>query len=305
MRLDPPNLDVPDGVAMHMAGLIRSIKVGCFVDAGCGDGKVLFAAAHADPACRCVGLEIDRTSAVRASARAFELGLRNVRVVLGDLHRTLAAARPDVVFCYLGGAHHQRVGAMLRRLRRDTLLVTALYPAIGLPAADVVTKLEIPLYFYFPRHAARRGEWAAPVSVSVAFAGGAQLTTLAFTVYHDLSRLSVEVRGGTREARGWVEAFLGDPFPRDGQTVMMDVLVRPPVTSAARPPVVLELVLRHGGLDLSPSHTLVVGGTTCRPVEAKGPWPELDAAQVTRMLRSDPKRLVRLVSRLPDSWPAA
>jgi len=89
-----------------------------FVDLGCGDGRVLLAAARrgADV----TGIEIDRDRADRARGLLARAGF-SPNVVVGDV--ALAEIAADVVFAFLSPATLQRLAPKLGRLASGTRLV--------------------------------------------------------------------------------------------------------------------------------------------------------------------------------------
>ena len=90
-----------------------------FVDLGCGDGRVLLAAARrgADV----VGIEADRALADKARALLGAIGASG-RVMVGDIFDTHVEA--DVVFAFLTPATLQRLAPRLARLAPGTRVVT-------------------------------------------------------------------------------------------------------------------------------------------------------------------------------------
>lgn len=106
------------------------------VDLGCGDGRVLVAAAQRGAVV--TGIECDEDLAAEAMAALRSAGAaRRSRVVVADLFqpdvlRTLTPP-PDVLFSYLSPATLQRLTPALRRLR-GTRLVTVDYAVPDLVA---------------------------------------------------------------------------------------------------------------------------------------------------------------------------
>ena len=304
METSSPNLSAPPDVSRYIAGLVRKLNVSRFVDAGCGDGQVLLAAASSRHACSCIGLEVNPGTAARTAASAKALGLRNVRVVVGDLFVSLTRQRPELVFAYLGAAHHQRLGALLNGIRRPTLLVTALYPAVGLPEIYCASDLSLPLYFYLARESRQIVKWDSPISISIARDGGAQLTSVAAMVFCKSRNLSAEFLGLRRADRRWIHLFLGKKSCCPGEALMIDILIDPAPTQSSKRPVVATLALRNGCSLLTPYHVLVLGSTRRNPIDAKGPWREVSEFDTYNLLRTNPARLIRLIAQLPDSAPA-
>jgi len=115
-------------------------------DLGCGDGRVLVAAARRFGA-RAVGIELDFSRFLFSLAVTWVLGLRRrVRVVRGDLFRQdLRGA--DVVVTYLLQDTNDRLQAkLLRELRPGSRVVSNTFTFSGLPL--VRRDEEYRLYLY-------------------------------------------------------------------------------------------------------------------------------------------------------------
>jgi SAM-dependent methyltransferase len=115
-------------------------------DLGCGDGRVLVAAARRFGA-RAVGVEVDFGRYLWTLAVITLLGLhRQVRVIRSDLFRVdLSSA--DVVFSYLLQDTNDRLKDKLRReLRPGSRIVSNTFHFSGLPL--VRTDDELKLYLY-------------------------------------------------------------------------------------------------------------------------------------------------------------
>jgi SAM-dependent methyltransferase len=101
--------------ALDLAGLRPGER---FVDLGCGDGRVILAAARRGA--QVTGIEIDPRRAEQARELLRQAGYRG-KVVVGDVARTCFSA--DVVFAFLTPATLQRLAPVLGRLTRGTRLV--------------------------------------------------------------------------------------------------------------------------------------------------------------------------------------
>jgi SAM-dependent methyltransferase len=100
-----------------------------FADLGCGDGRVLAAAAARGA--RVTGYESDPRMAARARER---LAGSAAEIVEGDFRA--AGLEADVVYCYLSPATLARLKPLFARLAPGTRLVTAQYAVTGwTPAA--------------------------------------------------------------------------------------------------------------------------------------------------------------------------
>jgi SAM-dependent methyltransferase len=128
---------------LRMAG----VKPGETVfDLGCGDGRVLVAAARHFGA-RAVGVEIDLGRYLWSLAVVTALGLHGrVRVIRADLFKVdLSSA--DVVFSYLLQDTNDRLKDKLRReLRPGARIVSNTFHFSGLPLVRVDDELKLYLY---------------------------------------------------------------------------------------------------------------------------------------------------------------
>jgi predicted RNA methylase len=112
-------------------------------DLGCGDGRMIIAAARRYGA-RAVGIEIDPLRYVWCQALITILGLRErVRIIYGDFYKqNLRDA--DVVTCYLLQSTNNKLQAKFKKeLTPDTRVVTYYFtfPQLQLTDADDEDKL--------------------------------------------------------------------------------------------------------------------------------------------------------------------
>lgn len=121
----------------------------CFVELGCGDGRVLAALAAAAPDARVIGVE--RSLVLVGIARLATAGTRNVQVVWGDLF-SYDLSPADVVYCF--GMPRALTGAVrekfLRELKPGARIISYAFAIPGL-SDEVVHRdqaHELPLYSY-------------------------------------------------------------------------------------------------------------------------------------------------------------
>jgi SAM-dependent methyltransferase len=115
-------------------------------DLGCGDGRVLVAAARGFGA-RAVGIELDFSRFLWSLVVIAALGLwRRVRVIHGDLfHQDLREA--DVVVAYLLQATNDRLQAkLLRELRTGARVISNTFTFSGMTLAGVDEEYRLYLY---------------------------------------------------------------------------------------------------------------------------------------------------------------
>jgi SAM-dependent methyltransferase len=120
--------------AVHRMLSMAEVRPGELVyDLGCGDGRVLVAAARLFGA-RAVGIELDLSRFLFSLAVIAVLGLRRrVRVVRGDLFRQ-DLREADVVVSYLLQATNDRLQPkLLRELRPGSRVISNTFTFSGLP----------------------------------------------------------------------------------------------------------------------------------------------------------------------------
>jgi len=119
------------------------------VDLGCGDGRVVIAAARMFGA-HGLGIEIDpvRVLWARAWARLFGVS-GSVRIMHADMYRT-DLSRADVVVLFLSpDANYKLQDKLLRELRPGARIVSYYHPMWGWEPQEVgVAKSGYPIYLY-------------------------------------------------------------------------------------------------------------------------------------------------------------
>jgi len=138
----PTHRDTVDRM-LRMAGLRPGETL---VDLGCGDGRVLVAAARRFGA-RAIGVEVDFGRYLWSLAVITVLGLhRQVRVVRADLF-SVDLSSADVVFSYLLQDTNDRLKDKLRReLRPGARIVSNTFHFSGLPLVRADDELKLYLY---------------------------------------------------------------------------------------------------------------------------------------------------------------
>ena len=131
-----PSVGAPEQVVDKMLDM-ASLKPGeTLYDLGCGDGRILIAAAHKYKI-KAVGIEISRREAEKAAENVRKHKLQNqVTVVHGNfMHTDLSSA--NVVTLYLATAANDTVRPNLERyLRPNTRVVSYDYPIPGWKPLD-------------------------------------------------------------------------------------------------------------------------------------------------------------------------
>jgi len=128
---------------LHMAGVGPGDTV---YDLGCGDGRLVIAAARRFGA-RAVGIEIDPLRYLLCQLRITLLGLRDrVRIVHGDFfHQDLG--RADVVTCFLLTSTNKKLlGKFKRELPPGARVVSNRFTFPGLFLVDQDTQANLYLY---------------------------------------------------------------------------------------------------------------------------------------------------------------
>jgi SAM-dependent methyltransferase len=139
---------VPTSRALvHRMLAMAEVRPGELVyDLGCGDGRVLVAAARGFGA-RAVGIELDFSRFLWSLAMIAVLGLwRRVRVVRGDLFRQ-DLRDADVVVTYLLQATNDRLQAkLLRELRPGARVISNTFTFSGIPLVRCDEEYRLYLY---------------------------------------------------------------------------------------------------------------------------------------------------------------
>jgi SAM-dependent methyltransferase len=155
--------------AIDLAGLEAGER---FIDLGCGDGRVLVAAARRGAAV--VGVESDADLVAEARANLAAAGVEG-DVVEGDLFDVDLDA--DVLFTYLAPATLQRLAPRLASARPGARLVTVDFAVPGVEADRVVRGRHLYRLPLRPTHAAEPG-WPSAGVLVVASPEHESLTTL-------------------------------------------------------------------------------------------------------------------------------
>lgn len=187
-------------------------------DLGCGDGKVLTAAAARGA--RAVGYELRPEFVARARAAATPFGDR-IEVRNVDFFGTEIDA--DVVFCYLSLATVFRLRSTFDRLAPGTRIVTVTYPIIGWRAEA----RDESCYLYRNPVPGHDGGWTAGFTADGAIVvrpPGAELLA-SVVVGATAGPLGVEM---SRSLRPHVRLYAGDPKPDANAMVPIDISARAP-----------------------------------------------------------------------------
>lgn len=149
---DVPYVTTPPAVVEAMVDLAALRPGDVVYDLGCGDGRLVIAAARRHPEVRGVGIDIDpaRTAEAREAAAAAGVADR-VRVVRNDLFREdLTPA--TVVLMYLMPGVNERLVPEFDKLRPGSRIVSHWYRVPGLRPAEVrqvnAGGMDHPVYLY-------------------------------------------------------------------------------------------------------------------------------------------------------------
>jgi SAM-dependent methyltransferase len=178
----------PDRIenALDLAGLRPGER---FVDLGCGDGRVLLAAARrgADV----TGIEIDPARAEQARQLLHRAGVLG-RIILGDVATSDFGG--DVVFAFLSPATLQRLAPKLSRLAAGTRLV---FPEFGVEGWEPDFVYERCFLYHTPPRTVWKESpvgWESAGILAALRAGGTTLIAIRMT--HPQGRVTVEALGG-------------------------------------------------------------------------------------------------------------
>ena len=131
-----PSVGAPEHAVDKMIAMANLKRGEVLYDLGCGDGRILIAAARRYKI-KAVGIEISRSEAMKAAENVKKEKLQNqVTVIHGDfMHTDLSAA--NVVTLYLATAANDTLRPNLERyLRPNTRVVSYDYPIPGWKPID-------------------------------------------------------------------------------------------------------------------------------------------------------------------------
>jgi SAM-dependent methyltransferase len=197
--------------------LARLKKGESFVDLGCGDGRVLLAAARRGATV--TGIEIDPARAKQARELLEGAGFA-VNIVVGDVART--HVRADVVFAFLSPATLQRLAPRLSQLARGTRLI---FPEFGVEGWEPEqVHRQCFLYRTPPRIAQNVCAlgWESAGVLAGLRAGGTSLISV--TVTHPQGRVTVDTVGALKH---FTTATPGIEFLDVPRRVVVDLEWRP------------------------------------------------------------------------------
>jgi SAM-dependent methyltransferase len=171
-----PSRDELIAAALDLAGVGNGTR---FLDLGCGDGRVLVAAAGRGAEVR--GVEIDPVMAAEARRRLEEAGVSGT-VEVGDMFSACLDA--DVIYAYLTPVTLSLLREHLESARPGTRIVTPRYPVSGWQP-NAVDEVEAGCFLYeAPVRSsgpAQREGWASRASVVALPADRRVLIPLTFT----------------------------------------------------------------------------------------------------------------------------
>ncbi|UCF97677.1 MAG: class I SAM-dependent methyltransferase [Spirochaetaceae bacterium] len=120
-------------------------------DLGCGDGRVVIAAARRFGA-RAVGIEVDISRYIWSVCAVTVLGLwKQVKIIRGDMF-SVDLGNADVIFTFLLQETNERLKDKLRReLRPGTRIISNTFTFSGFPLVAADDELHLYLYRMEPR----------------------------------------------------------------------------------------------------------------------------------------------------------
>ena len=141
IKLDAPYVSTPEPVVKAMLDLVAVRRDDMVYDLGCGDGRIVIAAAR-DFGARGVGIDIDPRRIEDAKAAAVSAGVAGrVRFAVQDLFKT-DFSEATVMALYLYPELHERLLPKLRReLQPGARVVAHQFGIKGWPADRVETVL--------------------------------------------------------------------------------------------------------------------------------------------------------------------
>ncbi len=146
--MEAPYITTPDAVVQAMLDLAGVGAKDVVFDLGCGDGRIVIAAAR-ERGARGVGVEIDVDLVDRARVAARQAGVADrVRIERGDLF-TLDLKDATVVMLYLGEDLNTRLWPKLKReLKSGTRVVSHRFMIRGVPPERSIEAHGVALHFW-------------------------------------------------------------------------------------------------------------------------------------------------------------
>ena len=184
-----------------------------FIDLGCGDGRVLVAAAKGGA--HVVGVETDEELVEVARRHLEEEGVSGT-VLHGDAFDVELDA--DVIFSYLSPAILQRLRSRFQRCIPGTRLVTIDFAVPGLKAARVVGGVHLYVLPSTPVPPARRLGWTSAGTLIAALPEYESLTTLELA--HRGGPVALQASANLAEAAAF---HIGTDHAEPGERVAIDL----------------------------------------------------------------------------------
>ena len=274
-------MDSPPSVLDSVITHLETTSAIQFVDFGCGRGAALARVAQRFPDLECVGVDLDSDALRYASERFKAAGIKNVRLVEGDVLDCVDLAQ-DVAYLYLGGALNQRLGLHLLEAAACRQVLAVRYPIIGAVASGrILTGGPSMVHTYDVAHKGQLVEWDFPGTELSLPSGSLYLLGRAIRVT-TASILGLAVAAQPQGASVQSAEFGLCPA-RPGVPTICDMLVKG--GSPANPPSVLRVSVLAGDAVLEPSHYILVrtnvdGEPAERPILEIGPLVATQAAMV-------------------------
>ncbi|MFN0163559.1 MAG: SAM-dependent methyltransferase [Burkholderiales bacterium] len=146
--MEAPYITTPEPVVRAMLDLARVGSDDVVYDLGCGDGRIVIAAAR-ERGARGVGVEIDIDLVDRARVAARQAGVANrVRIERGDLFE-MSLRDATVVMLYLGEDLNTRLWPkLMRELRPGARVVSHRFIIRGVPPQRTLNVHDVQLHLW-------------------------------------------------------------------------------------------------------------------------------------------------------------
>ena len=132
------HVPTPPDVVAKMLNVARVSKADLVYDLGCGDGRIVIAAAKLC-GCRAIGYDIDNRKVVESRENAKAKGVEKlVQIKQGDIFK-LDLRKATVVTLYLLPEMHEQLIPQLKTLRAGSRVVTHEFPIAGIQHDQKVT----------------------------------------------------------------------------------------------------------------------------------------------------------------------
>lgn len=152
-------IPTPDDVVDRMLQMAAVTKDDVVYDLGCGDGRIVIAAAR-KYGCRGVGVDIDPLRVEAAKNRVHKYGVEKLVTIRQQDLFTVDLAQATVVTLYLSTRYNTRLVPQMSKLKPGARVVSHLFGIESVPPDKIITVLS-----KHDRHEHKLLLWTMPMSI--------------------------------------------------------------------------------------------------------------------------------------------